>query len=65
MHQQALVAERLKYTAVATGGLFGLLATVFGYLKLDTLTRGYYTGRLRMAAAMTILALVAGLLFGA
>lgn len=65
LHQQALVAERLKYTAVATGGLFALLATVFGYLKLDTLTRGYYTGRLRMAAALTILALVAGLLFGA
>jgi hypothetical protein len=62
MHQQALVAERLKYTAVATGGLFGLLATVFGYLKLDTLTRGYYSGRLRMAAALMILALVAGLL---
>lgn len=61
LHQHALEAERLKYTAVGAGGLFGLLATVFGYLKLDTLTRGYYTGRLRVAA-VAILALVASLL---
>lgn len=62
LHQQALVAERLKYTAVATGGLLGLLATVFGYLKLDTLTRGYYTGRLRMGTVAAVVAIIAGLL---
>lgn len=61
LHQQTLEVERLKYTAVGAGGLFGLLATIFGYLKLDTLTRGYYTGRLRVAAA-AVLAVVAGLL---
>lgn len=62
VYRQALVAERLKYAGVGTAGLFGLLATVFGYLKLDTLSRGYYTGRLRLAAAAAILGIVAGLL---
>jgi hypothetical protein len=33
-----------------------VLGTVFGYLKLDTLTRGYYTHRLQFAAAGLILA---------
>ena len=62
VYRQALVAERLKYAGIGTAGLFGLLATVFGYLKLDTLSRGYYTGRLRLAAAAAILGIVAGLL---
>lgn len=62
LHEQALVTERLKYTTVATGGVFGLLATIFGYLKLDTLTRGYYTGRLRMGTVAAVAAIIAGLL---
>ena len=36
-----------------------LVTTLFGYFKLDTATRGYYTGRLQFAAAAAILALVA------
>jgi hypothetical protein len=32
---------------------------MFSFLKLDTATRGYYTGRLQFGAAATILALVA------
>jgi hypothetical protein len=57
-------AGRLAYTGAGAALLLGLIATMFGYLKLDTLTRGYYTGRLRAAATAAILALamVAGLL---
>lgn len=63
VYHQALVAERLKYGGLSAAGVFGLLATAFGYLKLDTLSRGYYTGRLRAAAAVAILGLAVGLFF--
>ncbi|HVA45628.1 MAG TPA: hypothetical protein VNH11_04510 [Pirellulales bacterium] len=63
-YRQAMVSERLAYTAAGGGALLGLLTILFAYLKLDTLTRGYYTGRLRLTATAAILALaaVAGLL---
>jgi hypothetical protein len=38
------------YAAVAGGAVLALLGTLLGYLKLDTLTRGYYSGRLKLAA---------------
>lgn len=58
------VRGRLGYAGAGAGLVLALIGTLFGYLKLDTLTRGYYTGRLRAAAAAAILALaaVAGLL---
>lgn len=56
-YKQSAVAERLGYTAAGGGMLLGLLTIVFGYLRFDTLTRGYYTGRLRLAAATAILGL--------
>jgi hypothetical protein len=44
-------------------GLFGgagllLLASVFGYFRMDNATRGYYTGRLQFMTAAAILAVV-------
>lgn len=44
-------------------GLFGgagllLLASIFGYFRLDNATRGYYTGRLQFMAAAAILAII-------
>jgi hypothetical protein len=35
--------------------LLVLIGTAFGYLKLDTLTKGYYSGRLKLAATAVIL----------
>lgn len=63
-YKQSVVMGRLGYTAMGGGGILGLLTILYGYLKLDTLTRGYYTGRLRLTAATAILALaaIAGLL---
>ena len=51
--------SRLLQTALGAGVVLMLLGTVFGYFKLDTATRGYYTGRLQFGTAATILALVA------
>jgi hypothetical protein len=63
-YRESHLSGRLAYTGAGAALLLGLIGTMFGYLKLDTLTRGYYTGRLRAAAAAAILALVtvAGLL---
>jgi hypothetical protein len=63
-YKESVVLGRLGYTAAGGGALLGLLTIAFGYLKLDTLTRGHYTGRLRLTATAAILALaaVAGLL---
>ena len=63
-YRESQVAGRLASTGAGAALLLGLIGTMFGYLKLDTLTRGYYTGRLRVAATAAILALatVAGLL---
>lgn len=63
-YKQSVVMGRLGYTTMGGGAILGLLTILFGYLKLDTLTRGYYTGRLRLTAATAILALaaIAGLL---
>ncbi|HUY34132.1 MAG TPA: hypothetical protein VMV69_15400 [Pirellulales bacterium] len=57
--QRARVAGRLATTGVGAGLLLGLLGTVFGYLKLDTLTHGYYARRLQFAAGSAILGLAA------
>jgi hypothetical protein len=50
---------RLAETGLISGGVLLLLATVFGYFRLDNATRGYYTGRLQFMAAAAILAIVA------
>jgi hypothetical protein len=55
---------RLGQTGLVGGGVLLLLATVFGYFRLDNATRGYYTGRLQFMAAAAILAIIAsGVMF--
>ncbi len=51
---------RLAETGLVSTGVLLLLATVFGYFRLDNATRGYYTGRLQFMAATMILAIIAG-----
>ena len=43
---------------IGAGWVMALLGTIFGYLKLDTLTRGYYTRRLQLVAGAVILTLI-------
>ncbi|MDA1055434.1 MAG: hypothetical protein O3C40_33970 [Planctomycetota bacterium] len=52
-------ASRLFQTGLGAGAILLLLGTMFSYLKLDTATRGYYTGRLQFGAAGAILAIIA------
>ncbi len=52
-------ASRLLQTGLGVGAVLLLLGTMFSYLKLDTATRGYYTGRLQFGAAAVILAIIA------
>jgi hypothetical protein len=52
-------ASRLMQTGLGAGIVILLLSTMFSYFKLDTATRGYYTGRLQFAAAAAILAVIA------
>jgi len=58
MQHEREIQQRLQEVGVEAGLLFVLLGTVFGYLKLDTMTRGYYTGRLQLAAGAVILCLI-------
>lgn len=49
---------RLAGVGFGSALLLGLLGVVFGYFRVDTATRGYYTGRLQLVAATMILALI-------
>jgi hypothetical protein len=50
---------RLLQTGLGAGVVLLLLGTMFSYFRLDTATRGYYTGRLQFGAAAAILAVIA------
>lgn len=50
--------SRLLKVGLVAGGTFLLLTTLFGYFRVDTATRGYYSGRLRVGTVAAILAVV-------
>jgi hypothetical protein len=56
---QVVAAGRLVKTAGSALGILALVTIIFGYFRLDTATRGYYTRRLQFVAAAAILALIA------
>ena len=62
MYRDAQTEHRLLGVAGGAAAVLLMLGSVFGYLKLDTLTRGYYTRRLQFATALVILTVVAGML---
>ena len=45
---------------VAVVGLLALISVLFGYLKVDQATEGKYRGRLKLAAAVALLLVIAG-----
>jgi hypothetical protein len=63
--KEAVTLSRLVKTGLSGGAIFILLAVVFGYLKADNATRGFYTRRLRFGAATMILAVAAAVYFAA
>lgn len=52
-YEASIVEHRVGVIGLGGGLLLALLGTLYGYLKLDTATQGYYTGRLRLAAGLT------------
>jgi hypothetical protein len=56
--QEMVVTVRLLASALAFGLVLAFLAVVTGYFRLDTATRGFYTGRLQFLAAVAILAVI-------
>lgn len=64
-YRRGTVEERLWLFAGAAGLLLIVVGAVYSYLKLDTATKGYYSGRLTLAAAAVVLsALTLGCLAG-
>jgi hypothetical protein len=63
MQRDAQIEHRLLEVAGGAAAVMLVLGAVFGYLKLDTLTRGYYTRRLQLAAGVVILTVAAGTLY--
>ena len=63
IQRNAQIEHRLLEVAGGTAAVMLVLGAVFGYLKLDTLTRGYYTRRLQLAAGVVILTVAAGTVY--
>jgi hypothetical protein len=53
--RREVVSGRLWHAGIFGGLLMTVLGTIYSYLRLDTLTKGYYSLRLRTAAAALIL----------
>ena len=61
--QQAVVASRLAATTLFFVAATAILGAVYLFLRIDTATRGYYSGRLQLGAGVAILGIiVAGVL---
>lgn len=58
-YRQAVVSRRLAFTGIYSGLALACLGAVFGYLRLDTATRGYYSGRLKATTGAFLLAAAA------
>ena len=56
--RQVKVTSRLAHVGLAVVAVLAGLGAVFTYLRLDTATKGYYSGRLQIATATVILGLV-------
>jgi hypothetical protein len=57
--------SRMTQLGLFAGAALLLLASVFGYFRLDNATRGYYTGRLQFLTAAAILAVIGAGVFAA
>jgi hypothetical protein len=56
--RQVKATSRVFQTGLVSTGVLMLLASVFGYFRLDNATRGYYSGRLQFMTAAAVLAVV-------
>lgn len=61
--RQVVASSRLASTGLIAAGVLGLLMVVLGFLKADTATRGFYTGRLRLLSLAIVSAMIAAGVF--
>jgi hypothetical protein len=62
--KQSIAMTKMVQAGLGSCGILGLLATVFGYLKLDERTQGNKRGRLRLGATgLLVMLVVLGALF--
>lgn len=57
-HKALEVRNSMEQAGGIAGLVLVLVGAAYGFLRLDTLTRGYYTGRLQLTAAALILGVV-------
>jgi hypothetical protein len=50
--------SRVMQTGLVSAGMLLLIASVFGYFRLDNATRGYYSSRLQFMTAAAVLAVI-------
>ncbi|MDA7979837.1 MAG: hypothetical protein MPJ50_13800 [Pirellulales bacterium] len=61
MYKEAVVIHRIGFFGAIGVICLALVGTVYGYFRLDTATKGYYSGRLKLAALVVgLLILAAG-----
>ncbi len=62
---ELVVTRRLASVGILSFGVLALVSVLFAYFRVDTATKGFYTGRLQFVTALAILALIAvGVLLG-
>lgn len=54
MWQEDVLGQRIRWLAAGSAFVLVLLAALAGYLRLDEATRGYYSGRLKLAAVAVV-----------
>ena len=59
--KESQIAERLTMVGVGAAALLSLVGMVFAYLKIDTVTKGFYTRRLQVAATVGTIIVIAAL----
>ncbi|MEL7497490.1 MAG: hypothetical protein AAFN77_07760 [Planctomycetota bacterium] len=55
---EALIRKRMVTAAILIGGLIVLLGVLFAYLRMEHITRGFYSARLQTVAVLTVLVVV-------
>ena len=61
--QELRIKQRLLTVALVGGVLLLLLAFGYGYLRLELTTRGFYSGRLQIAAGIASVSVIAAAYF--
>lgn len=58
VRQRRQQADRVRYVGLTAAAVVGVLALVFGLLKVDEMTRGYYSKRLFVGVPLVIIGLL-------